>query len=80
MTTFAVALACIGLWLLFPKGFKYLVGCWVGAFSGAFFWGLAEILWLVGLGNDLSWSQLAWSFVAFVVAGMAGGCVLAARG
>ena len=74
------ALVFIALWLMFPKGFKFLVGSWVGAMGGAFFWGLFELAWLVGLSHDMSWPQLAWSFIAFVVAGICGGCVLAAKG
>lgn len=78
--TVITAIVCVCLWLLFPKGFKYLVGSWVGAISGAFLWGIAELAWLVGLSQEASWSRLAWSFVAFVVAGIVAGCVLAARG
>lgn len=75
-----LAFVCSGLWLLFPKGFKYLVGTWVGAMGGTFFWGLFDLAWFVGLGLDMSWAALAWTFIGFIIAGMVAGCFLAAKG
>ena len=49
--------ACVGLWLLFPKGF----------------------LWAV-LAIAFSWLIAPGAFVAFSIAGIFAGCVLAARG
>ena len=72
-------LVCIGLFLLFPKGFKYLVGTWVGALGGGFFWGVfLTAAFMIGL--DPSWSVLGWSLLGFTVSGIVLGCVLAARG
>lgn len=75
-----IALACIVLWLLFPKGFKYLVGSLVGVCAGGFLWGLATLTWTVALGHDVSWQGMAWGFVSCVAACIVGGCVLAAKG
>lgn len=72
--------ACVGLWLLFPKGYKYLVGTWVGAIAGAFLWGLFDLAWFVGLGLTMSWAAMAWTFIGFIVVGIFGGCVFAAKG
>mgnify|MGYP005834639737 CR=1 FL=1 len=73
------ALICVGLFLLFPKGFKYLVGTWVGAMTGAFLWGLAFIgIGFAGL--DPSWAVMGWSFLGFVATGIIVGCILAAHG
>lgn len=72
-------LICVGLFLLFPKGFKFMVGTWVGAMGGGFFWAL-------GLGGafmagmDPSWPVMGWSFLGFILVGVFFGCVLAARG
>lgn len=72
-------LICVCLFLLFPKGFKYLVGTWVGAMTGAFLWGLVFIA--VGVaGVDPTWALMGWSLLTFLLGGIGGGCVLAARG
>jgi len=71
---------CVGLFLLFPKGFKYLVGTWVGAMSGGLFWGLFILAWTLGLSNDPTWVFMAWSYIGFTIAGIFGGCVFAANG
>lgn len=72
-------LFCTGLFLLFPKGFKFMVGTWVGAMSGGFFWSLfAGGLFMVD--SSPSWPFMGWSFLAFIVGGIFAGCVLAARG
>lgn len=75
-----IAIVCTGLWLLFPKGFKYLVGTLIGLIGAAFVWGLGVLVWTVALGNDISWQAMAWCFIACVIAGTASGCVLAAKG
>lgn len=72
-------LICVGLFLLFPKGFKYLVGTWVGAMTGAFLWGLVFIAVFMG-GVNPSWAWMGWSLLAFLLGGIGGGCTLAARG
>jgi hypothetical protein len=64
---------CVGLFLLFPKGFKYLVGTWVGTAAGGFFWGLAAIAFPAVI-------VTAQVFVGFIVAGIVAGCVFAAKG
>lgn len=64
--------ACVGLWLLFPKGFKYLVGSWIGFIGGTFLWAVLAIAF--------SWLIAPGAFVAFSIAGIFAGCVLAARG
>ncbi len=72
-------LVCVGLFLLFPKGFKYMVGTWVGVMGGGFFWGLAfAAAFMAGL--EPTGALMGWSFLAFIVVGIAFGCVLAARG
>lgn len=72
-------LICVGLFLLFPKGFKYLVGTWTGAMTGGFLWGLAVIgACMVGIRPSLV--AMGWSFLTFIVSGIAAGLVLAARG
>jgi hypothetical protein len=72
-------LICVGLFLLFPKGFKYLVGTWMGAITGGFLWGLF-IGGLFIAGQNPSWSFMGWSFVGFILAGVIGGLFLAANG
>lgn len=74
------AFLCIALWLLFPKGFKYLVGCWVGAISGIFIWGIFVLVWLAVAHGDVSWQAMGWSLVSAISAGIVSGCVLAAHG
>lgn len=74
------AFVCIGLWLLFPKGFKYIVGCWVGAASGIFTWGVTALVWLAVTGGDVGWRSLGWALAVLVTLGIVAGCALAARG
>jgi hypothetical protein len=64
---------CVGLFLLFPKGFKYLVGTWVGAISGWFFWGLA------GIASCATFVTIP-MFIGFTIAGIFAGIVFAAKG
>lgn len=63
---------CVGLYMLFPKGFKYLVGTWVGFLGGGFFWAIAAMFFpgLITLH----------AFAGFLVAGIVGGWVFAANG
>ena len=65
-------LVFLGLFLLFPKGFKYLVGTWVGFTGGAFFWALFAIAIhaLITPG----------AFLGFSLAGIVAGWVFAAKG
>lgn len=74
MTVGIIGIAAIMtvLWLAFPKGFKYLVGTWVGFAGGGFFWSLFAMCFhgLITVG----------AFVAFIVVGIVVGCVFAARG
>ena len=65
-------LVCIALFMVFPKGFKYLVGTWMGAMVGAMFW------WLAIIGWDCFFTR--GSFVAFVLVGIIAGWVFAAKG
>lgn len=70
---------CLGLWLLFPKGFKFVVGSLVGSCGAMFFWGLAVVAWCMAVGLP-SWAGMGWSMLAFLVIGNVSGCVLAAKG
>lgn len=65
-----IIVICVGLWLLFPVGFKYLVGVGIGFCFGGFWWCLLSILGYIPSG----------CFLCFVLAGIVGGCVLAAKG
>jgi uncharacterized membrane protein len=71
--------ACIGLWLLFPKGFKYVVGSMVGSMGAMFFWGLFIVAWCMAI-HSPSWAFMGWSMVVFLILGNIGGCILAAKG
>lgn len=66
-------LVCVGLFMLFPKGFKYMVGTWVGFTAGALAWCLTTLAF-----TEMLFTPKA--FVAFAVAGIIGGCILAAKG
>jgi hypothetical protein len=72
VSLFVIVVVCTGLWLLFPKGFKFMVGTWVGFCGGGFFWGLTAMLVpaLITLH----------AFVGFLVAGIVAGCFFAAKG
>jgi len=65
-------LVCLGFFMLFPKGFKFMVGSWVGFTAGALAWCLATLAY-----EPLFTPKV---FVGFAVAGIIGGCVLAAKG
>ena len=67
-----ILLVCIGLFLLFPKGFKFLVGSWVGVAAGGFAWALSAMVFSALITPG--------AFAGFIVAGIFGGCVLAAKG
>jgi len=51
--------------MLFPKGFKYMVGTWIGFIAGGFAWSMAAMC-----NTDL---------VAFLIAGIIGGLIVAAK-
>lgn len=68
-----IVLVCVGLFMLFPKGFKFMVGTWVGFTAGCFVWCLSVLAISDGLFTPRA-------FAAFAVAGIVGGCVLAAKG
>jgi hypothetical protein len=63
---------CVGLFMLFPKGFKFMVGTWVGFTAGALAWCLTTFAF-----EQLFSPKV---FLGFAVAGIIGGCVLAAKG
>ncbi len=75
-----IAIVCTGLWLIFPKGFKYLVGTMVGFITGAFLWGLGVLAWTIAMGHDISWQGMVRSFIGCVIVGNVVGYVLAAKG
>lgn len=70
---------CMGLYLLFPKGFKYVVGTWLGFVAGVLAWII--VLFTVGVMDVYNDGHLfAISFYVFAVLGIALGCWLAAKG
>lgn len=71
---------CVGLWLLFPKGFKYLVGSLVGACAGGFVWGIGTLVWLTGVAENVSWTFMGWTGLGCLTGGIITGCICAARG
>lgn len=73
-----IALACLfGLYLLFPKGFKYMVGSWLGVCAGGLVWCVCAFFFhcLVS-----TWDMAGWSFLSFVAVGIIAGCIFAAKG
>jgi hypothetical protein len=68
-------LGCLGLALLFPKGFKYLIGTIVGMFFGGFAWGLFAML-----ATPHSFHGAGQTFVLFLIIGAIVGNVFAAKG
>lgn len=68
---FAV-IACIGLFLLFPKGFKYLVGTWLGFMAGSVAWVIAALLFNVFF--------VPFAFAYFAMTGIFAGILLAMYG
>ena len=73
MHLFLPFLVCLGLFLLFPKSFKFMVGSWVGFTAGGFAWSLATLAF-----SDVLFTPKV--FVAFAVTGIIGGCIIAAKG
>lgn len=63
---------CVGMYMLFPKGFKYLVGTWVGLAFGVFAWACCAL----GAHGLFCWA----AFAGFSVLGIFAGCVFAAKG
>jgi len=39
-----ICAVCTALWMLFPKGFKYVVGTFMGVCGGGFFWGFTSFI------------------------------------
>jgi len=70
---------CIGLWVLFPKAFKFWVGSLVGTVGGIFFWSIGFFAWSF-IASVPSWHQMGWSLIGFVVAGNVAGLFCAAKG
>lgn len=68
-------LGCIGLFLLFPKGFKYLAGTIIGAIFGGFAWGLFALV-----ATPHTYHGAGQSFVLFLIIGAILGNVFAAKG
>jgi len=63
----------LGLFMLFPKGFKYMVGLYAGFALGFVAWTVA-VLCAFGL----MWDPVA--FLCFIVPGLVLGWILAAKG
>jgi hypothetical protein len=70
---------CVGLWLLFPKSFKFFVGSMVGTFGAMFFWGITLLAWSMAV-HSPSWAAMGWSMACFVIVGNVVGCYAAAKG
>jgi len=68
-------LVCIGLFFLFPKGFKFLIGTIVGAMFGGFAWGLFAMC-----ATPHSFHGAGLSFAVFLVIGAFIGNIFAAKG
>jgi uncharacterized membrane protein len=68
-------IGCLGLALLFPLGFKHLVGTFVGALFGGFAWGLFAVTGCVS-----TFHGAAQSLVMFFIIGAILGNVFAAKG
>jgi hypothetical protein len=73
-----IALACLGLWLLFPKGFAHTVGAFVGMCAAGFAWGLGFIIMNL-LHLDPSWTTLGWTFVGLQVVAVVVSFVVVSR-
>ena len=72
MHLFLLLVACAGMFALFPNGFKYLIGTFVGLCGGGLAWAISAMFFS---------SLVAWPcFGAFLVLGIAGGLAFAARG
>lgn len=69
----------IGLWVLFPKGFKYWVGSLVGTCGGMFFWGVFVMFWCMAA-NIPSWEFMGWTMLGFLILGNVAGISLAVKG
>jgi hypothetical protein len=70
-------LTCTGLWLLFPKGFKFMVGSMVGTTAAMFLWVCCMPIWIA---HCQSWAAMGWSVLAFVIMGNVAGWFIAAKG
>jgi len=69
----------MGLWLLFPKGFKFVVGSMVGSFGAMFFWGLFTLFWCM-VAHIPTWAFMGWTMIVFLVIGNVAGLVFAVKG
>lgn len=67
------------LFLLFPKGFKYFIGAWLGAMTGAMLWGLI-VGGMIMVGQNPTWDVMGWSFLMSVFTCTIVGCALASQG
>lgn len=72
MPILVILAVCTGLFLLFPKGFKFMVATWVGVAGGGLLWGL--------LAMAIPALITGWTFLGFILAGIFAGCVIAAKG
>jgi hypothetical protein len=68
-------LVCIGLFLVFPKGFKYLAGTIIGMMFGGFVWGLFTMI-----ATPSSFHGAGQTFVVFLIIGAVIGNIFAAKG
>lgn len=66
------------MYLVFPKGFKYMVASWVGAAGGIFTWGLVTTTIFL-TGGSPSWVSMGWTSLSSLVAGVVVACIVAAR-
>jgi len=66
-----------GLYLLFPKGFKYMVGTWIGFCAGGLLWCICAFFFHTLVST---WDWAGCSFLSFTATGIVAGCVLAAKG
>jgi hypothetical protein len=70
---------CTGLFILFPKAFKFWVGSFVGTAGGIFFWSIGFFIYWMIAGLP-SWVGMGWSALAFVILGNVVGLYCAAKG
>ena len=63
---------CGGLFMLFPKAFKFMVGTWLGFAAGTCAWAICALAY-----PDLCEARV---FLGFSGLGVLGGCVVAAKG
>ncbi len=76
LTTF---LTCLGLGLLFPKSFPFMVGTFVGFVAGGFLWSVTALVAMLWFKLDMSWAAMGWTFLGCAAAGILCGSLVAAR-